>query len=119
VSQSVAGVGTSFAYNASGQATQVARDGRSTSYVYDGLGRQASSTDQSKYGTQTTSNVYDGTSLVQSTSSVQGTSTLVRDAAGSLAEHVYSRDWLGRDTPDGGVTTGAGAGCSGYIMYYW
>ncbi|MBB2967765.1 YD repeat-containing protein [Leifsonia aquatica] len=71
VSQSVAGEGTSFAYNASGQATQVARDGRSTSYVYDGLGRQASSADETKYGTQTTSNVYDGTSLMQSTSSAQ------------------------------------------------
>ncbi|MFJ3394670.1 RHS repeat-associated core domain-containing protein [Leifsonia aquatica] len=113
VSQSVAGVGTLFAYNASGQATQVARDGRSTSYAYDGLGRQASSTDQSKYGTQTTSNVYDGTSLVQSTSSAQGTSTLVRDAAGSLAEHVSANGEATWDLLDGlgstiaGVTAGS------------
>ena len=77
-SQSVAGVGTSFSYNPSGQAAQVSRDGRSTSYAYDGLGRQASSTDQTKYGSVTTANVFDGASLVQSTSSTQGTTTVVR-----------------------------------------
>ncbi|WP_313542400.1 RHS repeat-associated core domain-containing protein [Leifsonia aquatica] len=113
VSQSVAGVGTSLTYNASGQATQVFRDGRSTSYAYDGLGRQASSTDQSKYGTQTTSNVYDGTSLLQSTSSTQGTSMLVRDAAGSLAEHVSVNGEATWDLLDGlGSTIAGGTGGS-------
>lgn len=52
-----------------------ARGGQSTSDAYDGLGPQASSTNQSTYGTEATSNVYAGTSLIQSTSSTPGTST--------------------------------------------
>jgi RHS repeat-associated protein len=79
----------------------------------DGLGRQASFTDQSKYGTQTTSNVYDGTSLIQSTSSAQGASTLVRDAAGSLAEHVSANGEATWDLLDGlGSTIAGGTGGS-------
>lgn len=31
----------------------------------------------------------------------------------------YSRDWQGHQSPDVGLTTGAGAGCSGLIMWYW
>ncbi|UAJ79320.1 RHS repeat-associated core domain-containing protein [Leifsonia sp. ZF2019] len=108
VSQSVAGVGSSLSYNASGQATQVSRDGRSTSYAYDGLGRQASSTDQTKYGSVTTANVFDGTSLVQSVSSTQGTTTVVRDAAGALAEHVTASGEATWDLLDGLGSTIAG-----------
>ncbi|MFF2051895.1 RHS repeat-associated core domain-containing protein [Leifsonia sp. NPDC058194] len=101
VSQSVAGVGTLFSYNPSGRATQVTRDGRSTSYAYDGLGRQASSTDQTKYGTETTARVYAGASFLQSTSSTQGTTTVVRDSAGSLAEHVTASGEASWDLLDG------------------
>ncbi|GIT78687.1 hypothetical protein LLS1_03560 [Leifsonia sp. LS1] len=107
-SQSVAGVGTSFSYNPSGQATQVTREGRSTAYAYDGLGRQASSTDQTKYGTETTAKVFAGTSLVQSTSSTQGTTTVVRDAAGALAEHVTASGEATWDLLDGLGSTIAG-----------
>ncbi|MFF1573518.1 RHS repeat-associated core domain-containing protein [Leifsonia sp. NPDC058292] len=39
------------------------------------------------------------------------------DGVGAYAS--YSRDWEGRQSPDVGITTGAGAGCSGLIMWYW
>ncbi|WP_348786597.1 RHS repeat-associated core domain-containing protein [Leifsonia sp. NPDC080035] len=106
--QSVAGVGTQYAYNASGQTASVSRDGRTTSYAYDGLGRQASSTDTTRYGSETTKNTYDGTALTQSTSSTQGTTTLVRDAAGSLASHVSDTGEATWDLLDGLASTIAG-----------
>ncbi|GAA2054206.1 hypothetical protein GCM10009820_13190 [Leifsonia soli] len=109
VSQSVAGVGTSFAFNAAGQTSAVTREGRSTSYAYDGLGRQAAVTDQTKYGTSMTRNTFDGADVVQSSVSGQGTTTLVRDAAGALAEHVTSTGVATWDLLDGLGSTVAGA----------
>ncbi|WP_020075948.1 RHS repeat-associated core domain-containing protein [Cryocola sp. 340MFSha3.1] len=109
VSQAVAGTGTSFAYNAAGQVGAVTREGRSTTYAYDGLGRRASVTDQSRYGTSTTRNSYDGAELVQANVSGQGTTTLVRDAAGALAEHVTSTGEATWDLLDGLGSTVAGA----------
>ncbi|WP_348786599.1 RHS repeat-associated core domain-containing protein [Leifsonia sp. NPDC080035] len=103
-----AGVGTRYAYNVTGQTTSVSRDGRATSYAYDGLGRQASRTDTTAYGTETVRNSYDGTALSQSTSSTQGTTTLVRDAAGSLAEHVSDTGEATWDLLDGLASTVAG-----------
>ena len=109
ISQSVAGVGTSYAYNAVGQTSQFSRDGRTTSYAYDGLGRQATVTDQTKYGTDTTTNTYDGGQLSQTTSSRHGTSTLVTDAIGRLAEHVTATGDATWDLLDGLGSTVAGA----------
>ncbi|MDN4598904.1 RHS repeat-associated core domain-containing protein [Leifsonia virtsii] len=108
-SQSVAGVGASYAYNAVGQTSQVTRDGRTTSYGYDGLGRQASITDQTKYGTDTTRNVYNGGDLAQTASVSHGTSTLVSDAIGQLAEHVTATGSATWDLLDGLGSTVAGA----------
>ncbi|RDV45343.1 hypothetical protein DOE76_08780 [Leifsonia sp. ku-ls] len=108
-SQSVAGVGMSFEYNPAGQPTRVSRDGRTTTYAYDGLGRQATVTDQTRYGTDTVRNVYDGGAVVQSVSSAGGVSSSVRDAAGALAEHVSASGEATWDLLDGLGSTVAGA----------
>jgi RHS repeat-associated protein len=66
----------------------VTRDGRDTSYAYDGLGRQASSTDTTQYGSDTTTTVFNGLTPVQQADRLHGTTTMVRDAAGRLAQHI-------------------------------
>lgn len=88
VNQSVGGVATQYAYNPAGQTTRVSRDGRTTSYGYDGLGRNTSVTDQTRYGSSLTHTSFNGLEPTQSTDSRSGTTTLVRDALGNLAEHV-------------------------------
>lgn len=109
VSQTVAGTGTSYAYNPAGQQTEVARSGRTTSTVHDGLGRAASVTEENRYGTATVTKVYDGGSMLQTTSAAHGTTTLVRDAAGALAEHVTDSGDATWDLLDGLGSTVAGA----------
>ncbi|GAB3583619.1 hypothetical protein GCM10027406_28540 [Leifsonia lichenia] len=84
--QVVGGARTSFDYDPSGRVTSVSRDGRATSYAYDGLGRQVSSTDTTdRGGSQTTTQAWSGTSVVQRSNSAHGVTSLVRDAAGELA----------------------------------
>ncbi|WP_426518709.1 RHS repeat-associated core domain-containing protein [Diaminobutyricibacter sp. McL0618] len=82
------GVTTGYGYDATGKVASVGREGRTTSYGYDGLGRQASATDTTNYGTITTRTVSAGTTPVQQTSSQHGTTTLVYDAVGHVAEQV-------------------------------
>ncbi|WP_426626249.1 RHS repeat domain-containing protein [Leifsonia sp. McL0607] len=108
-SQSIGGVGTSYRYDPSGRTAQVSRDGRSTSYAYDGLGRQAAVTDQTRYGTETTSNTFDGSTVVQRSDDLHGTASLVRDAAGNLAAHVASSGEATWDLLDRLGSTVAGA----------
>ena len=107
--QSLAGVGTGYVYNPAGQTTSVIQPGRTATYSYDGLGRNAASTDQTKYGTGTTTNAYNGAALTQTQDQQQGTSTLIRDAAGSLAEHVTGTGDATWDLLDGLGSTIAGA----------
>ncbi|WP_431279060.1 RHS repeat-associated core domain-containing protein [Leifsonia poae] len=107
--QSVSGTSTSFRYDPTGRTTAVERDGRTNTYAYDGLGRQASSTDATKYGTNTTRTVSSGTSAIQQTDTLHGTTTLVRDAAGSLAEHVTGSGAPTWDLLDGLGSVVAGA----------
>lgn len=87
-SQSLGGVGASYGYDPTGRTTSVTRDGRSTAYAYDGLGRQAVVADESRYGMSVTRIVRDGYAAVQESNDLHGTSTLVRDAAGNLGQHV-------------------------------
>jgi RHS repeat-associated protein len=87
----------------------VNRDGRDTSYHYDGLGRQASTTDTTDYGSDTTHAVFNGTNPVQQSDNLHGTSTLVQDAAGNLAEHVTANGAATWDLLDGLGSTIAGA----------
>lgn len=86
VGQSVGGVRTSFGFDPTGRVTEASRDGRSTTYAYDGLGRQVSSTDTTERGgSQTTTQAWSGTSPIQRSNSAHGVTSLVRDAAGELA----------------------------------
>lgn len=71
--------------------TTATRDGRSTTYDYDGLGRQASSTDTTVYEQTTTKTVSAGTTPVQQSDELHGTTTLISDAVGRLAEQVTDR----------------------------
>ncbi|MFF2051891.1 hypothetical protein ACFVU2_09860 [Leifsonia sp. NPDC058194] len=73
------------------------------SYSYDRAGNRVSQS-----VAETTANVFDGTSMPQSTSSTQGTTTLVRDAAGALAEHVTASGEATWDLLDGLGSTIAG-----------
>jgi RHS repeat-associated protein len=114
VNQTVGGVSTRYAYNPAGQNTEVARDGRTVSYGYDGLGRNTSVTDQMKYGTTTTHTTFDGTAPAQTRSDTGGTTTLIRDALGSLAEHVTQDGMATWDLLDRLGSTVAGA-CGGSI----
>ncbi|MDN4613897.1 RHS repeat-associated core domain-containing protein [Leifsonia sp. F6_8S_P_1B] len=106
--QSLAGVSTGYGYNPAGQTTRVTRPGLTTTYSYDGLGRTAATTDETAYGAATTANTYDGSAVVQ-TKDQQGTSTLIRDAAGSLAEHVTATGDATWDLLDGLGSTIAGS----------
>ena len=87
-SQTSNGATTGYSYDPTGKVASVSRDGRSTSYKYDGLGRQSSETDTTAYGTATTRTVSAGTTPVQQSSSQHGTTTLVYDAVGQVAEQV-------------------------------
>jgi RHS repeat-associated protein len=107
--QTINGATTNYGYDPTGRTTAVNRDGRNTSYAYDGLGRQASSTDTTQYGSATTKSIYNGSSLVQQSDALHGTSTLVRDAVGSLAQHVTSTGSATWDLLDGLGSTVAGA----------
>ncbi len=80
--------GSPGANRLTGRLTGVSRDGRSTAYAYDGLGRQATVSDETRYGPSTTRVAHDGATAVQQSNDIHGTSTLVRDIAGNLAQHV-------------------------------
>ena len=79
------GVTTDFTYQTDNRLTGVRRDGRSSTYAYDGLGRQLNTTETSGLGSQTTKSVWDVTSVVQQSNPAFGTSTLMRDAIGEVA----------------------------------
>ncbi|WP_052521460.1 RHS repeat-associated core domain-containing protein [Agreia bicolorata] len=84
-SSTVGGVNTDYSWSDAGRMTGVSRDGRSTTYGYDGLGRQQTSTDTSGLGSQTTTSVWSGTSIVQQSNPASGTTAQVRDALGGVA----------------------------------
>jgi RHS repeat-associated protein len=114
--QTINGTTTNYGYDPTGRTTAVNRDGRDTSYAYDGLGRQASSTDSTQYGSSTTKSVYDGSTQVQQSDALHGTTTLVRDAVGSLAQHVNSSGGATWDLLDRLGSTVAGASGSSIIQ---
>ncbi|MEN0083274.1 MAG: RHS repeat-associated core domain-containing protein [Leifsonia sp.] len=120
VNQTVAGVSTRFAYNPAGQTTEVAREGRTTSYGYDGLGRNTSVTDQTRYGTSTTRTVFDGLQPAQQSAQSTGTTTLIRDVLGSLAEHVTQDGTATWDLLDrlGSTVAGAAGGSITQLSSY-
>ncbi|WP_295127625.1 RHS repeat-associated core domain-containing protein [uncultured Leifsonia sp.] len=118
-SQSVGGVGTSYAYDPTGRTAQVTRDGRSTSYAYDGLGRRSSTTDQTRFGTQTTVATFDGAAVVQQSDELHGSTSLLRDAAGNLATHVASSGEATWDLLDGLGSAVAGAAGSSITQLAW
>lgn len=120
VDQTVAGVSTRFAYNPAGQTTEVAREGRTTAYGYDGLGRNTSVTDRTRYGTSTTRTVFDGVEPVQQSGTSTGTTTLIRDALGSLAEHVAQDGTATWDLLDrlGSTVAGASGGSITQLSSY-
>ena len=109
VNQTVGGVSTRFGYNPAGQTTQVQREGRTTSYGYDGLGRRTATTDQTRYGSTITNTVFDGLNPVQSSTLGAGTSTSIRDAVGTLVEHVTANGDATWDLLDRLGSTVAGA----------
>jgi RHS repeat-associated protein len=99
--QTINGATTDYGYDTTGRTTAVNRNGRNTSYAYDGLGRQATNTDTTEYGTIVTHTVYNGTTPIQQTDQLHGTTTQVRDAAGGLAEHVTQTGAATWDLLDG------------------
>ncbi|RDV45213.1 hypothetical protein DOE76_08080 [Leifsonia sp. ku-ls] len=109
VGQSIAGVSTGFGYNPFGQTTTVTRDGRTTGYGYDGIGRRVTATDATKYGEVTTRTTYDGATPVQEADQTHGTTTMIRDAAGRLAQHVTGSGSATWDLLDALGSTVAGA----------
>ncbi|MGO4536562.1 RHS repeat-associated core domain-containing protein [Leifsonia sp. 2MCAF36] len=109
VNQVVGGVSTQYGYNPSGQTTEVSREGRTTTYGYDGLGRNTSTTDQTQYGASTSHTTFDGLNPVQTSSVGAGTSSLIRDAVGALAEHVSENGEATWDLLDRLGSTVAGA----------
>ena len=94
------GVTTGFGYDATGRVASVSREGRSTSYAYDGLGRKASATDTTRYGTTTTRTVSAGATPIQQTDSQHGTTTLVYDVVGRVAEQVSTDGTVSWDLLD-------------------
>ncbi|MET3566271.1 RHS repeat-associated protein [Leifsonia sp. 563] len=76
---------------------------------YDGLGRRTMATEETRYGTSTTRTSFDGLDPVQSTTAGAGTTTLIRDAVGALAEHVSANGEATWDLLDRLGSTVAGA----------
>ena len=118
--QSVDGVSTTFGYNPAGQTTRINRPDRTTTYDYDGLGRNTASTDTTGYGATTTRTVFDGLDLIQTRSDTGGTATQVRDALGSLAEHVTDTGEATWDLLDrlGSSVAGATGGSITQLAHY-
>ncbi|WP_020075482.1 RHS repeat-associated core domain-containing protein [Cryocola sp. 340MFSha3.1] len=102
----------STAYDKAGQTTQVTLPtGQKLAYTYgyDGLGRRTTATEETRYGTSTTRTSFDGLDPVQSTTAGAGTTTLIRDAVGALAEHVTANGTATWDLLDRLGSTVAGA----------
>lgn len=78
------GVATSYTHDPSGRMTGLSTDERTATYGYDGLGRQSLATNTNKYGTQTTTQTWDGLDVVEQDNSAHGVTTLTRDVLGQL-----------------------------------
>ncbi|CAN5301640.1 hypothetical protein BH09ACT6_BH09ACT6_26000 [soil metagenome] len=84
-SSTVNGATTNYTWSDAGRMTGATRDGRTTSYAYDGLGRQQTTTETTPLGSQTTTNVWSGTNIVQQSNPASGTTSQIRDALGGVA----------------------------------
>ncbi|MDQ2700951.1 MAG: hypothetical protein M3Y23_06450, partial [Actinomycetota bacterium] len=101
------GVTTQFAHDPAGRLTGTSTEGRSTSYAYDGLDRQVATTDSTGYGTDTTTQTWDGLAPVFTDSALHGGTDLFRDPFGEVAvqDGPYGAEWLLGDRRNTTATT--------------
>ncbi|MEX0151272.1 DUF6531 domain-containing protein [Microbacterium sp. LMI1-1-1.1] len=78
------GGSATYSWNELGQLLGYDSGGEASRFTYDALSRRVGTTTRSDRGETTTATVWDGWQPVQDESSVAGTTTLVRDAAGEL-----------------------------------
>jgi RHS repeat-associated protein len=82
--QTVNGTQTSFHHDPAGRLQSTQTEGRSTSYSYDGLDRRTSVTDDTTFGSDTTSTTWDGLTPVATDSAQHGVTDLLRDPTGEV-----------------------------------
>jgi RHS repeat-associated protein len=82
--QTVNGTQTSFHHDPAGRLQSTQTEGRSTSYTYDGLDRRTSVTDDTRFGSDTTSTTWDGLTPVATDSDQHGVTDLLRDPTGEV-----------------------------------
>ena len=75
----------SYAYTGAGRLSSSTQTDLTTTFRYDGLGRNLTTTTDTDYGDETTTAVWAGMEVIQQTSDVSGTATLVQDALGQVA----------------------------------
>lgn len=101
------GQSTSFGHDPAGRLLSTQADGRSTSHAYDGFDRRTAVTDQTQYGTNTTSTVWDGFDPVATDGDLHGATDLLRDPLGGVIfqDGAYSNEWTLGDQRNTTATT--------------
>ncbi|MGV8913610.1 MAG: DUF6531 domain-containing protein [Rhodoglobus sp.] len=74
-----------YTYTGAGKLASITQDDTTTTLGYDGIGRNLRTETETGWGTEETTQVWDGLSVVQQTSDISGTATLLRDAGGQVA----------------------------------
>jgi RHS repeat-associated protein len=83
-SQTESSVTTDFGYRSDGRLTSVSREGRSSTYAYDGLGRQITASETSAHGTTSSTTAWNGSTPIE-VSTPSSTTAFVTDALGDVA----------------------------------
>lgn len=118
-SQTVNGVPTSFGHDPAGRLVSTQTEGRSTSYAYDGLDRRVSVTDETRFGSDETSTVWDGLSPVATESGLQGSTELLRDPTGEVVFQAgaYADEWVLGDARNATATADAAGRITDLVDY--
>ncbi|MDP9903103.1 putative toxin [Arthrobacter bambusae] len=107
-----------YSYTPENQTASITRNGITSTYTYDGLGRNLTSTDTTTYGKHQTSTVYNGLTPVQNTDN-QGTANLIPGNTGqptlqtgtaTIGDRWNLTDKLGSTIAQTTTATGAGTG---------
>lgn len=118
-SQTVNGMTTSFGHDPAGRLLSTQADGRSTSYAYDGLDRRTRMTDQTSYGTDTTTTVWDGFEPAATDSDLHGGTSLFRDPVGAVAyqDGASGGEWVLGDQRNATATADASGQITDLVNY--
>lgn len=120
------GPSTAYTYTPENQTATITRPGLESSYAYDGLGRNLTTTDTSEHGNHETSTAFNGLEPIQNTDT-HGTANLIPDNLGRTALQTGTTtvedrwallDKLGSTIAQTTTTTGGGPGAITELSEY-